>query len=228
MLVALAGGVGAARFLRGLVRVVPPEAVTVIVNTADDEVFHGLYVCPDLDTVTYTLAGAEHPEQGWGLAGETFVTMDALDRYGQDTWFRLGDRDLGTHIYRTERLAEGATISEVSAEIAAGLGRRPPPAADVRRPHRHPGDRAAATTAATRCSRCRSGSCASAPTRRSSRWTSTGSSAAARRPACSTRSSTAETDPRLPVEPGDLDRPDPRGARVSARCSPGAGTAWSA
>jgi len=122
MLVALAGGVGAARFLRGLVRVVPPEAVTVVVNTADDEVFHGLYVCPDLDTVTYTLAGAEHPEQGWGLAGETFVTMDALDRYGQDTWFRLGDRDLGTHIYRTERLAEGATVSEVSAEIAAAWG----------------------------------------------------------------------------------------------------------
>ena len=122
MLVALAGGVGAARFLRGLVRVVPPAAVTVVVNTADDEVFHGLYVCPDLDTVTYTLAGAEHPEQGWGLAGETFVTMDALDRYGQDTWFRLGDRDLGTHIYRTERLAEGATISEVAAEIANAWG----------------------------------------------------------------------------------------------------------
>jgi LPPG:FO 2-phospho-L-lactate transferase len=122
MLVALAGGVGAARFLRGLVRVVPPEDVTVIVNTADDEVFHGLYVCPDLDTVTYTLAGAEHPEQGWGLAGETFVTMDALDRYGQDTWFRLGDRDLGTHIYRTERLAEGATVSEVAAEIARAWG----------------------------------------------------------------------------------------------------------
>jgi LPPG:FO 2-phospho-L-lactate transferase len=119
MLVALAGGVGAARFLRGLVRVVPPEAVTVVVNTADDEVFHGLSVSPDLDTVTYTLAGAEHPEQGWGLAGETFVAMEALDRYGQDTWFRLGDRDLGTHLFRTERLAEGATLSEVTQEIAA-------------------------------------------------------------------------------------------------------------
>jgi LPPG:FO 2-phospho-L-lactate transferase len=119
MLVALAGGVGAARFLRGLVRVVPPEAVTVVVNTADDEVFHGLSVSPDLDTVTYTLAGAEHPEQGWGLAGETFVAMEALDRYGQDTWFRLGDRDLGTHIFRTERLAAGATLSEVTQEIAA-------------------------------------------------------------------------------------------------------------
>jgi LPPG:FO 2-phospho-L-lactate transferase len=119
MLVALAGGVGAARFLRGLVRVVPPEAVTVVVNTADDEVFHGLSVSPDLDTVTYTLAGAEHPGQGWGLAGETFVTMEALDRYGQDTWFRLGDRDLGTHLFRTERLAQGATLSEVTREIAA-------------------------------------------------------------------------------------------------------------
>jgi LPPG:FO 2-phospho-L-lactate transferase len=122
MLVALAGGVGAARFLRGLVRVVPPEAVTVVVNTADDEVFHGLSVSPDLDTVTYTLAGAEHPEQGWGLAGETFVAMEALDRYGQDTWFRLGDRDLGTHLFRTERLAQGATLSEVTREIAAAWG----------------------------------------------------------------------------------------------------------
>src|SRR3954467_10186964 len=122
MLVALAGGVGAARFLRGLVRVVPPEAVTVVVNTADDEVFHGLSVSPDLDTVTYTLAGAEHPEQGWGLAGETFVAMEALDRYGQDTWFRLGDRDLGTHLFRTERLAEGATLSEVTREIASAWG----------------------------------------------------------------------------------------------------------
>jgi LPPG:FO 2-phospho-L-lactate transferase len=116
---ALAGGVGAARFLRGLVRVVPPEDVTVIVNTADDERFHGLAVSPDLDTVTYTLAGAEHPEQGWGLAGETFAVMDALDRYGAPTWFRLGDRDLATHLYRTQRLAAGATLSEVTAEIAA-------------------------------------------------------------------------------------------------------------
>ena len=122
MLVALAGGVGAARFLRGLVRVVPPADVTVVVNTADDDVFHGLWVCPDLDTVTYTLAGAEHPEQGWGLAGETFGVMDALDRYGQDTWFRLGDRDLATHLYRTERLAAGATLTEVATEIAAAWG----------------------------------------------------------------------------------------------------------
>ena len=119
MIVALAGGVGAARFLRGLVRVVDPREVTVVVNTADDETFHGLHVSPDLDTVTYTLAGAEHPEQGWGLAGETFTTMEAIDRYGADTWFRLGDRDLATHLFRTRRLAEGATLTEVTREITA-------------------------------------------------------------------------------------------------------------
>ena len=118
MLVALAGGVGAARFLRGLVRVVPPESVTVVVNTADDEEFHGLRICPDLDTVTYTLAGVEHPEQGWGLAGETFAVMDALERYGEPTWFRLGDRDLATHLYRTQRLGAGATLSEVTTDLA--------------------------------------------------------------------------------------------------------------
>ena len=125
MLVALAGGVGAARFLRGLVRVVPPAEVTVVVNTADDETFHGLTVCPDLDTVTYTLAGAEHPEQGWGLADESFRTIEALSRYGADTWFRLGDLDLATHLFRTERLRAGATLTEVTAEIAAAWGVEP-------------------------------------------------------------------------------------------------------
>ena len=94
MLTALAGGVGAARFLRGLVAVVPPETVTVIVNTGDDDEFHGLYVSPDLDSVTYTLAGADNPDTGWGLADETFATIEALERYGRETWFRLGDRDL--------------------------------------------------------------------------------------------------------------------------------------
>ncbi len=123
MLVALAGGTGAARFLRGLVSVVPPEEVVVVVNTADDDVFHGLHVSPDLDTVTYTLAGAAG-EEGWGLAGETFAAIDALERYGRPTWFRLGDRDLATHVYRTERLRVGATLSEVAAEIAVAWGVR--------------------------------------------------------------------------------------------------------
>ncbi|HUF83283.1 MAG TPA: 2-phospho-L-lactate transferase [Acidimicrobiia bacterium] len=125
MLAALAGGVGAARFLRGLVQVVPPDDVTVVVNTGDDDWFHGLLVCPDLDSVTYTLAGAENPETGWGLAGETFATMDALERFGSPTWFRLGDRDLATHLYRTQRLREGgASLSDVAAELAAAWGVR--------------------------------------------------------------------------------------------------------
>jgi len=118
----LAGGVGAARLLNGMVRAVPPADVTAIVNTADDVVLHGLAVCPDLDTVTYTLAGAVNPATGWGLAGETWQAMDALGRLGGPTWFRLGDRDLGTHLHRTGRLADGAGLAEVTAEIAGAWG----------------------------------------------------------------------------------------------------------
>jgi len=120
--VALAGGVGAARFLRGLVGVVPPAEVCAVVNTADDETFHGLVVSPDLDSVTYTLAGASNEAQGWGLEGETFATLDALARYGVPTWFRLGDRDLGTHLFRTQRLAAGAPLSQVTHEITRAWG----------------------------------------------------------------------------------------------------------
>src|SRR5947208_10685963 len=119
VIVALAGGVGAARLLSGLVQVVDPAEVTAIVNTGDDVVLHGLHVSPDLDTVTYTLAGAVNPETGWGLIGETWSAMEALDRYRGLTWFRLGDRDLATHLFRTQRLREGATLSEVTAEIVA-------------------------------------------------------------------------------------------------------------
>jgi LPPG:FO 2-phospho-L-lactate transferase len=127
----LAGGVGAARLLTGLVQVVPADRLAAVVNTADDVVLHGLHVSPDLDTVTYTLAGAVDPENGWGLAGETWEAMDALARYrnvaplGSEagvTWFRLGDRDLATHLYRTARLAEGAPLSQVTAEITAAWG----------------------------------------------------------------------------------------------------------
>jgi LPPG:FO 2-phospho-L-lactate transferase len=113
---ALAGGVGAARFLRGLVRAMPAEDVVVVGNTGDDDVFHGLHVSPDLDTVTYTLAGGVG-SMGWGLAGDTFRTLEAYERYGEATWFRLGDADLATHLYRTSRLREGATLTEVTAEI---------------------------------------------------------------------------------------------------------------
>jgi len=122
MITVLAGGVGAARLLRGMVRAVPASEITAIVNTADDVVLHGLHFSPDLDTVTYTLAEAGNPETGWGLAGETWQAMDALDRFGGPTWFRLGDRDLGTHLHRTGRLAEGAGLATVTAEIAAAWG----------------------------------------------------------------------------------------------------------
>jgi LPPG:FO 2-phospho-L-lactate transferase len=108
--------------LRGLVGVVPAGDVLAIVNTADDERFYGLAVSPDLDSVTYTLAGASNETQGWGLEGETFATLDALERYGLPTWFRLGDRDLATHLFRTQRLADGAPLSEVTSEITRAWG----------------------------------------------------------------------------------------------------------
>jgi LPPG:FO 2-phospho-L-lactate transferase len=122
VITALAGGVGAARLLRGLVRVVPPAEVTAVVNTGDDTELHGLSICPDLDTVTYTLAGINDDGRGWGQAGETWEAMDALGRLGGETWFRLGDRDLATHLYRSQRLADGALLSQVTAEITAALG----------------------------------------------------------------------------------------------------------
>ncbi|HEY5251994.1 MAG TPA: 2-phospho-L-lactate transferase [Acidimicrobiales bacterium] len=122
MITALAGGVGAARLLRGLVRIVPRTEVTAVVNTGDDTVLHGLTICPDLDTVTYTLAGMNDDERGWGLAGETWTAMEALERLGGESWFRLGDKDLATHLYRTQRLADGAPLSEVTREITAAVG----------------------------------------------------------------------------------------------------------
>ena len=120
--VALAGGVGAARFLEGLVQVVPPDQVTAIVNTGDDRDFFGLRVCPDLDIVTYTLAGMVNRETGWGFKGETFHCLEALGRLRSDTWFALGDRDLATHVQRTARLREGASLTQVCAELATAFG----------------------------------------------------------------------------------------------------------
>jgi LPPG:FO 2-phospho-L-lactate transferase len=124
LITVLAGGVGAARMLAGLLAVVDAAEITAIVNTGDDTVMHGLAISPDLDTITYTLAGAVNPATGWGLAGESWAAMEALGRYSEETWFRLGDRDLATHLHRTGRLAEGATLSEVTAEIATGWGLR--------------------------------------------------------------------------------------------------------
>lgn len=113
------GGVGAARLLVGLQRVVPPRAITAIANVGDDLELHGLHISPDLDTIVYTTSGAVSTERGWGLEGESWQAMTMLGRYGGADWFSLGDRDLGTHLFRTQRLADGATLAEVTAEIAA-------------------------------------------------------------------------------------------------------------
>jgi LPPG:FO 2-phospho-L-lactate transferase len=122
MLVALAGGVGAARFLRGLLRVHDPAGVVVVGNTGDDLRMHGLAISPDLDSVAYTLAGLADEERGWGLAGETWNVRDALVRLGEPGWFALGDRDIATHLLRTRLLAEGATLSEATAVLCRRLG----------------------------------------------------------------------------------------------------------
>ena len=115
---ALAGGVGAARFLRGLVRVINPANLCVIVNTGDDEDFFGLSVSPDLDTITYTLADVVDHSKGWGLPDESFRCLESLKRYYPDTWFGLGDTDLATHLFRTQQLRQGKTLTEVTAAIA--------------------------------------------------------------------------------------------------------------
>src|SRR6202050_3044944 len=119
--VALAGGVGAARFLDGLTRVIAPERVYVIGNTADDAEIHGLHISPDLDTLAYTLAGLANPLHGWGIRGDSFRCLEALGRMGADTWFQLGDLDLATHLHRTESLRQGATLALVTSAIAAAL-----------------------------------------------------------------------------------------------------------
>lgn len=122
MIVALAGGVGAARFLEGLVAVVEPSEVTAIVNTGDDATFHGLHVSPDLDIVMYTLTGLVDAAQGWGLRGDTHSALAMLEAYGRETWFRLGDRDFGTLIARTELLRSGLPLSEVTDRLRQALG----------------------------------------------------------------------------------------------------------
>ncbi len=122
--VVLAGGVGAARFLRGLVRAVPPDDIVVIGNTGDDMWWHGLYIAPDLDTVTYWLAGVADEARGWGIRGDTFTAQAALATLTDMSWFQLGDRDLATHLYRTGRLTSSAPLHAVTAELAEQLGVR--------------------------------------------------------------------------------------------------------
>ncbi len=121
---ALAGGIGAARFLEGLARTLSPRRIFIIGNTGDDTEMHGLHISPDLDTVTYTLAGLSDPQRGWGIHKDTFRCLESLRNLGADAWFQLGDRDLATHIYRTERLRQGASLTGVTAEITAALNVR--------------------------------------------------------------------------------------------------------
>ncbi|HWC77069.1 MAG TPA: 2-phospho-L-lactate transferase [Blastocatellia bacterium] len=121
---ALAGGIGASKLLLGLCEVMPPEDITIIANTGDDIELFGLRICPDLDTVSYTLGGVINEETGWGIAGDTFNALERLSAYGEQTWFNLGDRDLATHILRTSMLRAGQSLSEVTDHIRISLGVR--------------------------------------------------------------------------------------------------------
>lgn len=119
---AISGGVGGAKLALGLARVLEPQQLSIVTNTADDFDHLGLRICPDLDTVMYTLADLSNKEQGWGLQGETWNFLDALRNLGGETWFQLGDRDLATHVTRTTMLNHGATLSEVTAHLCSELG----------------------------------------------------------------------------------------------------------
>jgi LPPG:FO 2-phospho-L-lactate transferase len=122
MITALAGGVGAARFLTGLVKLVSEENLMIIVNTGDDIELFGLHISPDIDIVAYTLAGIVDEEKGWGIRGDTFQFLEAFRRFNQEVWFNIGDRDLATHIFRTNLLKKGLKLSEVTAEVNRALG----------------------------------------------------------------------------------------------------------
>ena len=121
-IVALAGGVGGAKLALGLANILPADALAIAVNTADDFEHLGLYICPDLDTVLYTLAGLANPETGWGRRDETWAVLEAIGEVGGETWFRLGDKDLATHIERTRRLEAGEKLSAITADLARSLG----------------------------------------------------------------------------------------------------------
>ncbi len=122
MITVLTGGTGGAKFVDGLRQVVPPEQMTLIVNTGDDLLWWGLYVSPDIDSITYVLSGLLSGERGWGVKGDTFFCLQHMGQLGQPIWFHTGDRDLAVHILRSKLLAEGKTLSEVTAEICDKLG----------------------------------------------------------------------------------------------------------
>jgi LPPG:FO 2-phospho-L-lactate transferase len=122
MITALAGGVGAARFLTGLVKLVNEENLTIIVNTGDDIELFGLHISPDIDIVAYTIAGIVDEEKGWGIRGDTFQCLEALRTFNREVWFALGDRDIATHVFRTMLLKKGLKLSEATAEVNKALG----------------------------------------------------------------------------------------------------------
>ncbi len=145
MIVVLSGGTGGAKLIEGLAAEIDPAELTIICNTADDAIFHGLYVAPDLDTIMYTLAGLCDPAKGWGIRGDTFTALEQLRRLGNDAWFNLGDKDLATHISRTKLLHEGLKLSEVTDRLRRQLGIRARilPMSDERietRVHTHQGE----------------------------------------------------------------------------------------
>ena len=123
-ILALAGGVGGAKLALGLSKSLAPDDLMIVVNTGDDEDFHGLLVSPDVDTVMYTLAGLSNPETGWGLRGETYITLGRLHTFGEDTWFNLGDKDMATHIRRSHLMKQGHSLSDVTESLCKALGVR--------------------------------------------------------------------------------------------------------
>jgi LPPG:FO 2-phospho-L-lactate transferase len=122
MICVLTGGTGGAKFVDGLAQVIPPEEITLIVNTGDDLLWWGLYVSPDIDSITYVLSGLLSRERGWGVKGDTFLCLQAMGQLGEPTWFHAGDRDLAVHLLRSRLLAEGRTLSEVTQAICEKLG----------------------------------------------------------------------------------------------------------
>ena len=122
MIVVLTGGTGGAKLVEGLAAVIDPADLTIVCNTGDDCIFHGLHISPDIDTIVYTLAGLSDADKGWGIKGDTFTTLEQLRRLGNDAWFNLGDKDLATHITRTRLLNEGRTLSETTCSIRRALG----------------------------------------------------------------------------------------------------------
>ena len=122
MIAVLTGGTGGAKFVDGLRQIVPPEELTLIVNTGDDLIWWGLYMSPDLDSIAYVLAGLLSKERGWGVKGDTFYCLQAMGDLGQPIWFHVGDRDLAVHLLRSKLMAEGKTLSEATKEIASRLG----------------------------------------------------------------------------------------------------------